>query len=142
MESWQSQYNTIRITRKIVIEDNHNKIEIGVLNMAKEIPFQQQVADLMIDLSLFVTKMHPSPLVALAGFEIFKNKVTYEYLTGNKINDSLLNITNRDVRDLYDQLGIFFKELDIYDHPEAAIVVLEYTKYQFLKEIDSIDKRR
>lgn len=108
--------------------------------MAKEIPFQQQVADLMVDLSLFVTKINPSPLVSLAGFEIFKNKMMYEYLTGNKISDSLLNITDRDVRDIYDQLGIFFKELDIYSHPNAAIVVLEYTKYQFLKEIDSIGK--
>lgn len=110
--------------------------------MTKDIPFQQQVADLMVDLSLFVTKINPSPLVSLAGFEIFKNKMMYEYLTGNKINDSLLNITDRDVRDLYDQLGIFFKELDVYNHPEAAIVVLEYTKYQFLIEIDSIGKRR
>ena len=108
--------------------------------MAKEVTFQQQVADLMVDLSLFVTKIHPSPLVSLAGFEIFKNKVMYEYLTGNKVDESHLNITDRDVRDLYDQLGIFFKELDVYSHPEAAIVVLEYTKYQFLKEIYSIGK--
>lgn len=110
--------------------------------MTKEILFQQQIADLMVDLSLFVTKINPNPLVALAGFEIFKNKVTYEYLTGNKIDDSLLHITDREVRDLYDQLVIFFKELDVYSHPEAAIAVLEFTKYQFMKEIESIDRRR
>ena len=110
--------------------------------MTEEISFQQEIAELMMDLSLFVTKINPSPLVALAGFEIFKNKMMYQYFFGNKIDDSLLNITNRDVRDLYDQLGIFFKELDIYDHPEAAIAMLEFTKYQFMKEIESIDRKR
>lgn len=110
--------------------------------MAEEISFQQEIAELMMDLSLFVTKINPSPLVALAGFEIFKNKMMYEYLFGKKIDDLSINITNREVRDLYDQLGIFFKELDIYNRPEAAIAMLEFTKYQFMKEIESIDKRR
>jgi len=110
--------------------------------MTEEISFQQEIAELMMDLSLFVTKIHPSPLVALAGFEIFKNKMMYEYIFGKKIDDLSINITNREVRDLYDQLGIFFKELDIYNRPEAAIAMLEFTKYQFMKEIESIDKRR
>ena len=77
--------------------------------MTEEIPFQQEIAELMMDLSLFVTKINPSPIVALAGFEIFKNKMMYEYIFGKKIDDLQLNITNREVRDLYDQLGIFFK---------------------------------
>lgn len=110
--------------------------------MAEEISFQQQMAELMVDLSLFVTKINPSPLVALAGFEIFKNKMMYEYIFGKKIDDLQLNITNREVRDLYDQLEIFFKELGIYNCHEAAIAMLEFTKYQFMKEIESIDRRR
>lgn len=110
--------------------------------MTEEISFQQEIAELMMDLSLFVAKINPSPFVALAGFEIFKNRMMYEYIFGKKIDDLSINITNREVRDLYDQLGIFFKELEIYNRPESAIAMLEFTKYQFMKEIESIDKRR
>lgn len=52
--------------------------------MTEEISFQQQMAELMMGLSLFVTKINPSPLVALAGFEIFKNKMMHEYISGKK----------------------------------------------------------
>lgn len=90
----------------------------------------------MIDLSLFFDKINPNPLVAIAGIEIFKNKIINQYFFDNEIEDSLVKITNREVRDLYDQLWIFFKELDIYDHPEAAIALLEFTKYQFMRNLD------
>lgn len=110
--------------------------------MTEEISFQKEVAELMIDLSLFVDRINPNPLVAIAGIEIFKNNIINQYFLCNKIEDSLVKITNREVRDLYDQLWEFFKELDIYDHPEAAITVLEFTKYQFMKAAENLGRKR
>ncbi len=74
--------------------------------MAEEISFQKEVAELMIDLSLFINKINPNPFVALAGIEIFKDTILDQYYFGNKIDYSLIKITNREVRDLY--LRIFF----------------------------------
>lgn len=51
--------------------------------MTEDISFQKDVAELMIDLSLFVNKINPNPFVALAVIEIFKNKMMYRYIFGN-----------------------------------------------------------
>mgnify|MGYP003395410832 FL=1 len=74
--------------------------------MVEEISFQKEVGELMIDLSLFVNKINPNPFIALAVIEIFKNKMIDRYIFGN---ERPVKITNREVRDLYDQLQIFFK---------------------------------
>ena len=57
-------------------------------------------------LKLTVNKINPNPFIALAVIEIFKNKMIDRYIFGN---ERPVKITNREVRDLYDQLQIFFK---------------------------------